>query len=366
MLYFTIIFQGKLKKKETVIFIDEVQVVPKIITLVKEIVIEGSYRYILCGSLQGLELHNVSSIPVGYTQIHTLYPLSFIEFLKANNVSNELISMVYSNFSELSSLHNDVYENFMKYFKTYMIVGGMPSVIKKYIELNDYEVVFLEQEYIINMYKEDFSKYENLEKKLQLKRIYDEIPSQLKKEYNRFTMKDIDNVNRFSQIENSVDWLINAGVSHKVKLTSELIDGIKQSERELFKLYLSDIGLLLSLYGRTTRNKIIIGDTNFNFGYLYENFVCMELISKKYVLYYYNSRKHGEVEFIVEDKNTMSVLPIEVKSGSKYLEHSALDYVLLTYLNIKNAYVFGNCNISKIGKIIYLPIFMASFLNNNE
>ncbi|MDR0832110.1 MAG: AAA family ATPase [Bacillales bacterium] len=363
---FSVIFANKLIKGKTVIFLDEVQNVPEIITFIKELVIDGSYKYILCGSLLGLTLRQVESVPVGYAELHTLYPFSFEEFLLANNVSLEIITETKNRLKAEKPLPESIYKVYNKYFQQFLIIGGMPSVIEKFIEQKDYEEVFLEQQYIIALYKEDFTKYELLQKKLQIQRLYSNIPSQLKKEYNRFTVKELSEKTRFEQIESSIDWLTTAGCAYKINLINDLIDGIKQSEREAFKLYLSDIGLLLCQYGKATRNKIIAEDTNFNFGYVYENFACVELIQRQYNLFYYNSKKHGEVDFIYEDKNLNSVVPIEIKSGTDYKKHHSLNYVLSTYNNIKTAYVFANCNIERIDKILYLPIFMISFLAINE
>jgi predicted AAA+ superfamily ATPase len=364
LISFSVLFGNKLVKYKSVIFIDEVQMVPELITLIKALVIEASYKYIFCGSLLGLTLRNITSVPVGYAEIHTLYPFSFEEFLIANNVSIDVLKIAKDALKNKIPLPESIYLLFMRLFKQFLIVGGMPSAIEKFVELKDYEEVFIEQQHIISLYIEDFTKLETINKKLHIERLYSNIPSQLKKEYNRFSVRDFSN-ERFEQIESSLDWLISSDCTHKINLTNDLIDGIVQSKRKMFKLYLSDIGLLMCQFGKAHRNKIIIEDTNFNFGYVYENYACTELIQKEPNLYYFNSRKHGEVDFVYEDKNLDSIVPIEIKSGIDYKKHLSLNYVLETY-NIKQAYVFCNHNIEMVDNILYIPIFLIGFLEIDE
>lgn len=365
LIAFSTIFTNKLIIGQTVIFIDEIQALPNLITYIKELVLDGSFKYILCGSLLEPLFRNIEDTIVEVAELHTLYPLSFEEFLLATNVSQDIIFLTKEKLKNESDLPETVLLSFMRYFKQFLIVGGMPSVIEKFIKFQNYEEVFLEQQRILTLYNKDFKKYETLDKKLHIQKLFSNIPTQAKKEYNRFSIKEFSN-SRYEQIEKSIDYLITAGYAHKINLTNELIEGIKKSKRKMFKLYFLDIGLLICKEGRTTRNKIIIEDENYNFNYIYENFVCTQLLQNNYSLYYYNSRKHGEVKFVYENKTKTQITIVEIKQEKYYQNHNTLDYLNKTYQNINTSYVCCNHNIKKNNKILYIPIFLIGFLEDNK
>ncbi|MDR0831824.1 MAG: AAA family ATPase [Bacillales bacterium] len=358
------IFGEKLKKSDTVLFFDECQEVKEIITMVKYLVQNNNQKYIISGSLLGLTLRNITSIPIGYAEIHQLFPFDYEEYLWANSVSEELIIEAKKCFKSNQKIPDITHNLFLKYFKEYLLVGGMPVPIKTFLLTNNYETLSKEQSYINSLYEADFTKYEAINKKLLLKRLYRYIPSRLNSEYSRFTLSVLDKKLRYETIEESLDWLIMAGVSIQIPLVNNLIDGLKLHKQSLFKLYFSDIGLLMNMLGSFVRNKILSNDTNFNYGFIYENYVAQQLIVNDFIPYYYNQRKHGEIEFIVEAKEFGTILPIEVKSGKDIRTHKALDFVMETYKDISFSYVFSNDNLSVEDKIIYAPIYCVNFLVN--
>lgn len=361
-----LIFPEITSSSETVLFIDEVQRIPFLITLSKFLCIDGKFRYIYAGSLLGLILSEVSSWPVGYCEIHTMYPMSFIEFLKAKGTEIDLIEKASKYIKEYKELPEDIFYILMDSFKDYLLVGGMPEVVSEYIMSGSMDKIFEIQSQILTSYKKDFTKYESINKRLSIISLYDKICANLQKEYNEYDIDTNENNNNFSEIENSIDWIVKSNCGLKVTLSGKLVGGIKQNERKYFKLYLSDVGLLNASYGDYFRDLLNNHFDETDKGFIYENFACQELVSLNFKLYYYHFKKHGEVDFVIESRNFGRIVPIEVKSGKDYSIHKALDNVLDDYPNLSNGIVYCNSNVKVIDKIVYLPIFAVGFLEEEK
>lgn len=348
-------------KGKTLIFLDEVQACKEIVTAIKFLVEEGSYKYILSGSLLGVDLKDIRSVPVGYMDTMEMYPLSFEEFIRANGVSDRIINALLRSFEEKTPVDNIVHEKMMSLFELYLIVGGMPAVVKKYLETNNLQEVVREQGAIIRLYKMDIGKYDP-EHKLYLEEIFDLIPSELNCKNKRFILKNLNENFKFSRYENSFIWLKDAGVALPTFCASEPVMPLKLSKStNLFKLFLSDVGLLASMYMDGIQIKVLNHEKDINFGSIYENAVAQELKAQGFDLYYFNSKKQGELDFLIEYNG--DVLPIEIKSGKDYTKHQALSNVMANEnYNINNAFVFHNGNVSSKDKIFYLPIYMIMFL----
>lgn len=352
-------------KGETIIFLDEVQVCSNIITTIKFLVSEGSYRYILSGSLLGTELKDIKSIPVGYMDSFQMYPLDFEEFLIANGLNENVIDRLKNNFNKLTPVDNIVHSKLIDMFHLYLIVGGMPAVVKKYLETNNLKDVVEEQNNINRFYRQDISKYDK-ENKLYIKEIFDLIPSELNNQNKRFIMKNLNENVKFSRYENSFLWLKDAGVALPVYCADEpKTPLILSKSRNLFKLFHCDVGLLASMYmDNNLQIKILNKYKEINFGAIYENAVAQELASKGFDLYYYKNNKYGEIDFLIENKE--SVIPIEVKSGKNYKKHNALDNLLTKDFGISKAYILSNNNIEVYENKIYLPIYMIMFFEKDK
>lgn len=356
----------KFVKGKTIIFLDEIQCSSNIITAIKFLVEDGSYKYVLSGSLLGTELKDIKSIPVGYLEILQMYPLDFEEFLLANGLNNTVLDKLKINFKNLIKVDDIVHDKLIDMFHLYLIVGGMPSVVKKYLETNNLKDVVLEQKTICNLYREDISKYDS-NNKLYIKEIFDLIPSELNNQNKRFIMKNLNENLKFSRYENSFIWLKDAGVALPCYCADEpKTPLILSKSRNLFKLFSSDVGLLASEYmDNNLQIKILNKEKDINFGSIYENAIAQELTSKGFDLYYFKSNKIGELDFLIENKG--EVIPLEIKSGKNYQKHSALNNVLDSKeYNINKAYIFSNENIFIDEKKIYLPIYMIMFIKRDE
>ncbi len=353
------------RKGETILFIDEVQEFKDIVTRVKFWVDEGSFRYVLSGSLLGVELNSLRSAPVGYLTEIDMFPLDFEEFLTASGVLAETLEHLRDCFDQLKPVQELVHQKMMQHFQRYLVVGGMPAAVQEYVSTGDINQVSIIQRNIIELYKLDFTKYEKQEKKLMLIAVYDQIPSQLLKQNRRFNYSDIKKGLRFDRLEDSFLWLTAAGVTIPVYNATEPRVALNQNAKSsLLKLYSSDVGLLTCQYGNAIRMKVLLGDNSVNLGGVYENAVAQELNTHGFPMYFYNSHKVGELDFIIE--KALSVLPIEVKSGKDYYVHSAISKVVdNAEYGVQTAYILANCNVSQDGKLCYLPIYMATFIRDD-
>ena len=346
---------------ETLIFLDEVQECKEIVTAIKFLVEEGSYRYILSGSLLGVDLKDIRSVPVGYMDIIEMYPLDFEEFMLANRVSPQIIDKLRDAFENRTEVDELIHEKVMDLFRLYLIVGGMPAAVMQYLKTNNIKEVVRIQQSILTLYKKDIARYDP-ENKLYLEDIFDLIPSELNSRNKRFILKNLNENFKFSRYSNSFLWLKDAGVAHPVYCADEpRVPLLLSRATNLFKLFLSDVGLLAAMYMNDIQIKILKQEKDINFGSVYENVAAQELKAHGFDLYYFNSKRQGQLDFLVEQKG--EVLPIEIKPGKDYMKHAALNNVLANEsYNIPEAYVLHNGNVSTSGKIVYYPIYMLMFI----
>lgn len=351
---------------KTLVFIDEVQERPEVVTAIKGLVDEGSYDYVLSGSLLGLELKDLRSAPVGYLSELMMHPLDFEEFCWASNVSEEVLGTVADGFARLQPIDDFVHQHLLRLFRCYLVVGGMPDAVAAFKASNDLASVRTIQENIRALYRTDISKYCPDDAKLKAKQAYDLVPSELSNPNKRFVLKRLNEDARFRTYEDAFLWLTYANAALAAYSVDEpCAPLLLAKERRLFKLFYSDVGLLTGAYLRSTSLAVLDGDDDLNYGSTFENAVAQELTAHGFDLYYFNSKKLGEVDFVVSDKNDR-VLPLEVKSGKGYSRHRALSKVLdVPNYHLDRGYVLGPCNVSVEGKVVYLPIYMVSQFKND-
>ena len=352
-------------KGETLIFFDEVQMCPEIVTAIKFLVDEGSYRYILSGSLLGVELNDLRSEPVGYMGVKEMFPMDFEEFIGCLGVNGQVIESLRDAWRSRNPADDFIHSKIMELFRLYLVVGGMPAAVCKYIETNNLQEVMAVQKEIIKLYRRDITRYDP-KNKLSIEEIFDLIPPELNAKNKRFILKRLNENAKFERYSNSFLWLKNAGVALPVYNVEEpKLPLLLSRSRNLFKLFQSDIGLLAAQYAEGIQLRIISGDKSINFGSIFENAVAQELTAHGIDAYYYNSKKRGEVDFVIELDG--KVVPIEVKSGKDYQIHRALSNILdCGEYDIPEAIIFNNDNIRVEGKYIYAPIYMAMFLEKND
>ena len=351
----------KLIKRDTLIFFDEVQICPEVITYIKFLVDEGSYNYILSGSLLGIEINDLRSVPVGYLTIKRMFPLTFREFELNLGLNSSILENLETSFKEKKPVDDFIHKKMMELFRVYLVVGGMPAAVNRYIETNNLNEVIDIQNQIVNLYKKDITQYDK-NNKLAIAQIFELIAPQLNSQNKRFIIKDIKSGVKFDKYENSFLWLKDAGFALPVYNVETPKIPLKLSKsRSLFKLFMSDVGLLASEYSQGIQLKIISGDDKLNYGAIFENYIAQELTACEHDLYYYNNKKRGELDFLIEYDG--EVLPIEVKSGKDYKVHRALSNIMdCGEFNLNRALIFNNSNLKVEGKLTYAPIYMAMFL----
>ena len=353
--------KGKVIPGETLVLFDEVQECPEAVTYAKFLVGKGGCHYIYSGSLLGVEIKNVRSVPVGYMDEEEMFPLDFEEFLEANGEGADVISEAKAAFEGRCAVDAFMHDRLMRYFKLYLVVGGMPAAVQKYVDTNDLAAVAAEQCFVIRAYRRDISKYDP-DHALRIREIYDLLPSELASENKRFKLSGAVLDGRFARVEYGFLWLKNAGVAIPAYCVEEPKPPLRLSEkRSLFKLFANDVGLLAAMYAEGIQLRILAGERALNIGAVYENAVAQELKAHGFSPYYYHSKKRGELDFVVE--NAGRAMPIEVKSGKDYKRHNALHNVLADdNYPIDEAIVLSNENMERVGKITYAPVYMAMFI----
>lgn len=355
--------------EDTLVFLDEIQEYPHLLTLLKFLRQDNRYRYAASGSLLGLTLNRAVSIPVGSIRLLPMYPLDFEEFLIANSVGGDAIADMEVRFRERRSLEAPMHERVMDLFRKYLLVGGLPEAVNTYLATHNIVRVRQIQRDIHTLYGLDASKYDTAHR-LKIRKIYDMVPSVLENKKKRLVFRDIENRKgkRFSDYEDEFAYLVDSGIAIEVKAVSgPSYPLIESGRKNLLKLYLNDVGLLTcELYGTNLR-PVLDTERGVNLGSVYESVVAQELAAHGFTTFYYDNKAHGEVDYLIDDQQTLSVMPIEVKSGKDYTVHSALDtFVKNPDYGVKEAVVFSNeREVQRRGAVTYLPVYYAMFLNSH-
>lgn len=359
-------------KASTLVFIDEIQAYDHLLTLAKFLMADNRFTYIASGSQLGVALKSTQSIPIGSIRIEHMYPMDFEEFLIANGVGKPALDSMRNSFHNNEALPTSLHEKMLDFFKKYLLVGGMPDAVNKYLENRNIVEFRRIQNEVHSLYGADAAKYENeYNKKLKIRRIFNMIPSNLENKKKRIVIKDIENKSwkRTSDYIDEFEYLISAGIVLEVRAISKpSYPLIENSGKNLLKLYLNDVGILSEIFYRNNIKAIMSDINSINLGSVYETVVAQELRAHGYDLYYYDNKKNGEVDFLIDDPDNLSNIPIEVKSGKDYTIHSALSkFISIEEYNIRRAYVLSNeQQVFTRNGIIYMPIYYIMFFENSS
>lgn len=359
---------NKMKAKDnTLIFIDEIQAYPHLFTLLKFLSQDDKFTYIASGSLLGVTLSQTTSIPMGSIRKVRMFPLDFEEFLYANGMNEIAVSFMRKKFECLEALDKPMHNKMMDLFRKYLLVGGLPDAVNAYLAERNIQSVRDIQSEIHDYYAADASKYGE-ENRLKIRRIYDLIPSNMENRKKRVVAQNIENKKgkTFTDYRDEFEYLISAGIALNVQaISNPVFPLIESTGKNLLKLYLNDVGILTGiLYGNNIR-AILDDERSINLGSVYETVVASELIAHGYRLFYYDNRSKGEVDYLIDDYDSLSVVPIEVKSGKDYTVHSALNtFVKNEDYHIKKAFVVSNERaVAQKGGITYIPIYYIMFFS---
>jgi len=344
----------------TLIFLDEIQDCPKARTALKFLAIDNRYDVIASGSLLGLHYKEMSSVPVGYERTMEMYSLDFEEFLWAVGKSPDAIQNLKEYFDKKEKVDNGIHEHFMTLLRDYLVVGGMPEVVKAFLNSSNYQEAYATQKKIMLSYQDDIKKYASTTMRQKINDCYLSIPRQLAKEYTKFQYKVVSKEGSSRRYENCLNWLVDAGmIKMCVNVSTPQFPLVAYEKPEQFKVYTTDIGLLTSLYGYETQVTLIKDTlTGPAKGGIYENLVFEMLIKRGFSLNYYkNDNNTQEVEFIYNKDN--HVIPIEVKSkkGSTISLNNFIADFSPPY-----AYKLTSGNVGVNGTKVVLPLYMALFV----
>ena len=357
-------------KEETLVFLDEIQSYPHLMTMLKFLNEDGKYRYIGSGSQLGVALAQTPSVPIGSVAIQQMYPLDFEEFLWAMGCGKEAVEAMRQKFIAKESLNDSMHNYMLQQVKTYRLVGGMPDAINKFLENRNIVQVRAIQRDIHALYKIDASQYDGA-KKLVIRKIYDMIPSNMENKKKRIIVKNIEGLKahkQFSDYAEEFEYLTNSGIALAVQAISNPAFPLAELEsKNLLKLYLSDVGLLTNLLYGTNINAVLKDERSVNLGAVYESVIAQELHAHGFTLHYYDNKQKGEVDYLIDDYRHLTVLPLEIKSGKDYTVHSALDKFLATpEYHIHEAVVLSNeQSVYQQAGITYMPIYYCMFFENN-
>ncbi len=372
--YFTLssVYGEKLDRYEnTLIFLDEIQHYPQYLTLLKFFREDRRFRFIASGSLLGITLRETTSIPVGSIIRKNMYQLDFEEFLIANGFGQEALDTLRTKLMNRESLDESLHDYIMNLFRRYLLVGGLPAAVNEYLDSHNIVKVRNVQENIRSLYEVDATKYEkDSNKTLLIRRIYNMIPSQLENKKKRIIIKDIQHKigDRFDNYLEEFEYLISSGTALKVSAISNPKYPLAESaHKNLMKLYLNDVGLLTMLLYKNSIRPVISDEDSVNLGSVYESVVAQELKAHGHKLFYYDNKQRGEVDFLIDDYSSTTILPIEVKSGKDYTRHSALNNLLkVRDYDIASGLVLSNSReIKTVGNVSYMPVYYVMFIDAN-
>lgn len=369
----SVVAGDKMKQRgNTLVFLDEIQAYDHLLTLVKFLMKEKKFTYIASGSLLGVTLKNTQSVPMGSLDIQHMYPMDFEEFLYANGVGEFAIDSMKESFHKQEALSEAMHNKLMDLFKKYLLVGGLPKAVEIFVASRNVVEFRSIQKEVHDLYGVDATKYEEEhDKKLKIRRIFDMIPSNLENKKKRVVIKDIEDKKwkRSNDYLDEFDYLISSGITLEVKaISTPTYPLVENSGKNLLKLYMNDVGILSGIFYRNNIKAVMSDIKSINLGSVYETVVAQELKAHGYDLYYYDNKKNGEVDYLIDDTDNLSNIPIEVKSGKDYSVHSALDkFVSNDDYNINKAYVLSNeRNVYVKNGIIYMPIYYVMFFQNTS
>ena len=353
------IIEGK-----TLLFFDEVQTCPDVLTSLKAFAIDGRFDVITSGSMLGIVMGNVSSYPVGYVETLNMKPMSFEEFLWAKGYSEELINQYEIYYKEGKMMPEVVHEKLNELFLQYVVVGGMPEVVDIFVKTLDIRLVIEAQKRILNDYDKDLAHYASKDIKEKVRECYDSIPDQLAMENKKYQYKIIKNGGNARYYSTSVKWIIDSGLAHQI-YRLKTFDKPLRAYRDLksFKLYFNDTGLLLAMYEENVQFEILNGNAGIFKGGIFENVIAQTLLQNNLPLYYYRRDEKLEIDFITLLNN--DIVPIKIKSGHNTKSISLNNIIEKNNIKYAIKLSMNNVNCSN-PKIKCYPLYMSIFIKNNN
>lgn len=350
----------KIKSDDTLLFFDEIQIAPRVLTSLKYFQEQApEFHVIAAGSLLGISIGKENSFPVGKVNFLTLFPMSFTEYLL--EIGEELFIERLNSMDKLVPFPEAIHKKMLSHLKMYLFLGGMPEVIKDYVDNKDIKKVRSIQIEIINAYERDFSKYTERKQAIKTSEFWNSIPRQLARENKKFKYKDIKKGARTNMYEQTIEWLRKAGLVHiAYNVEAPKTPMSAYADFSKFKIYMHDVGLLAAMLNISS-DQIVLPDSlfkEFN-GAFIENFIAQELASaRKEQLFYWTSRSDAEVDFILE--SNQNIFPLEVKSGTSRNTKSLQSYA--SKYNPNMVFRTSPRNLIQSDKFVNIPLYAIKLL----
>ena len=351
------ILEGK-----TLLFFDEAQACPNILTSLKAFAMDGRFDVIVSGSMLGISLDNVSSYPVGYVEILNMKPMNFEEFLWAKGYSEDLINYYESFYKEEKMVPEAIHNKLNELFLQYVVVGGMPEVVDIFIKTLDIRQVIETQKRILSDYYNDLAHYAAKDIKEKVRECYEAIPDQLAMDNKKYQFKLIRNGGNARYYNTSIKWITDAGLAQQIfrlKTFDKPLRAYRDSKS--FKLYFNDTGLLLAMYEGNAQYEILKGNAGVFKGGIFENIIAQTLLNNNIPLYYYRRDEKLEIDFVTLLNN--EIIPIEVKSGHNTKSVSFNNIIEKNNIKYGIKLSMNNVNCTQ-SKIKCFPLYMSIFIKD--
>ena len=358
---------------KTCIILDEIQECKEARTALKSFQIDGRFDIIATGSLLGVRgygknrtknVDGQDSIPVGYETMIEMYPLDFEEFLWANGINDKVIDTVKSCFENEKAVPNGIHNVMMELLYRYVIVGGLPEVVNTFLETKNIELIYKVQRNLIVEYEEDMVKYADDADKARIRECFESIPRQLAKENKKFQYSVVKKNGRSSQYMGSIQWLEDAGLvkrCYNTQITELPLEG--NSIEDCFKLYTTDIGLLVAMLDYGSQVDILKGNLLGYKGALFENLMADFLCKSGQKLYYFHKDSGLELDFLVRYKSECVVIEVKAKSGKTKSLKTVLRNKDVYHVN--NAIKLGKYNVGREDEVLTIPLYMGFLIKDN-
>ena len=357
-------------KGKTCIILDEIQECREARTALKSFQIDGSFDVIATGSLLGVRGYGKNdndgqdSVPVGYETVIEMYPLDFEEFLWANGIDEKVIDSVKSCFEKEKVVPDGIHKVMMELLYRYVIVGGLPEVVNTFLETKNIELTYKVQRSILSEYEEDMVKYADDADKSRIRECFESIPRQLAKENKKFQYSVVRKGGRSSQYIGSIQWLEDAGIAkrcYNTQITELPLEG--NSINDCFKLYTSDIGLLVAMLDYGTQADILKGNLLGYKGAIFENLMADFLCKSGQKLYYFQKDSGLELDFLVRYQGECVALEVKAKSGKAKSLRTVLNNKNIYHIN--NAIKLGRYNVGREEEVLTIPLYMGFLVKDN-
>jgi predicted AAA+ superfamily ATPase len=350
-------------KENTLVFLDEIQAYPELLTLLKFLKDENRFTYIASGSLLGVTLNQTLSKPGGRIQKIKMFPLDFEEFLWANGINNKVIDSVKSCFEKETVVPEGIHNAMMELLYRYVIVGGLPEVVNTFLETKNIELIYQLQRNLIAEYEEDMIKYADNSDKVRIRECFESIPKQLAKENKKFQYSVVRKGGRSSQYIGSIQWLEDAGLvkrCYNTQITELPLEG--NAIKDCFKLYTTDIGLFVAMLDYGTQADILKGNLLAYKGSIFENLIADFLCKSGQKLYYFQKDSGLELDFLVRYKGECVVIEVKAKSGKTKSLKTVLKNKNIYHVN--HAIKLGKYNIGREEEMLTIPLYMGFLIQD--